>query len=110
MAMQSRAEIQSGICGFNTTVNVSCEDYKCAIDIESECPNVRKLAAELTELDAFGEISYRGGRPRTFELAEEHLQHTACPVSSGIIKAIEVASELAFPKDACIQLTKVEAT
>jgi hypothetical protein len=106
--MQARSEITSGICGFTTTVDVDCVDYKCTIDIESECPNVQKLAAELTEVDAFGEISYRGGRPRTFELAEEHLQHTACPVSSGIIKAIEVAAELAFPKDACITITRIE--
>jgi len=107
--MQARSEINSGICGFTTTVDVSCgDDYKCDIAIESECPNVKKLAAELTEVDAFGEISYRDGRPRTFELAEQHLQHTACPVASGIIKAIEVSAELAFPKDATIEVSKVE--
>lgn len=106
--MQSRSEITAGICGFATTVNVSCEEYKCTIDIDSECPNVQKLAGELTELDAFGEISYRGGRPRTFELAEKYLQHPACPVSNGIIKAIEVAAELAFPQDACIKVSRIE--
>ena len=107
--MQARSEINSGICGFTTTVDVSCgDDYKCDIAIESECPNVKKLAAELTEVDAFGEISYRDGRPRTFELAEQYLQHTACPVASGIIKAIEVSAELAFPKDATIEVSKVE--
>ncbi len=106
--MQARSEITAGICGFTTTVDVECVDYKCTIGIESECPNVQKLAAELTEVDAFGEISYRGGRPRTFELAEQHLQHTACPVASGIIKTIEVAAELAFPKDACITIARIE--
>jgi hypothetical protein len=106
--MESRSEISSGICGFTTTVDVSCTDYKCAIAITSDCPNVQKLAAELTDADAFAEISYRGGRPRSQELGEQYLQHTACPVPSGIIKAIEVAAELAFPKDATIQVARVE--
>jgi hypothetical protein len=106
--MESRSEISAGICGFETTVDVSCEDYKCTITIESDCPNVQKLAAELTEADAFTEITYRGGRPRTLELAEQHLQHPACAVPSGIIKAIEVAAELAFPKEVVIQPSRVE--
>jgi hypothetical protein len=106
--MQSRSEITAGICGFTTTVDVTCQDYKCTIAIQSDCPNAQKLAAELTEADAFHEISYRGGRPRTFELAERYLQHTACPVPSGIIKAIEVAAELAFGKDVEIRVGRVE--
>jgi hypothetical protein len=106
--MRSRSEITAGICGFSTTVDVTCEDYKCTIAIQSDCPNVQKLAAELTEADAFHEIGYRGGRPKTFELAEQHLQHAACPVPIGIIKAIEVAAELAFGKDVEIHVGRVE--
>jgi hypothetical protein len=106
--MQSRAEITAGICGFVTTVDVSCEEYKCTIAIQSDCPDVQKLAAELTEADAFHEISYRGGRPRTFELGERYLPHAACPVPVGIIKAIEVAAELAFDRDVLIRIGRVE--
>jgi hypothetical protein len=32
-------------------------------------------------------------------MAAKHCQHASCPVPSGIIKAIEVASGLALPKD-----------
>jgi hypothetical protein len=71
-------------------------------------PTSRKLAAELTEADAFHEISYRGGRPRTFELGERYLQHTACPVPIGIIKAIEVSAELAFDKDVQVHVSRLE--
>jgi hypothetical protein len=106
--MRSRSEITAGICGFTTTVDVTCEEYTCAIAIRSDCPNVQKLAAELTEADAFNEIGYRGGRPKTFELSERYLPHTACPVPIGIIKAIEVAAELAFDKDVQIHVSRLE--
>jgi hypothetical protein len=41
-------------------------------------------------------------------MAAKHCQHASCPVPSGIIKAIEVASGLALPKDASIQVSKVQ--
>jgi len=42
----------------------------------------------------------------TPRLAAEHLVHPACPVPSGILKAIEVESGLALPKDASIKPKK----
>jgi hypothetical protein len=39
-------------------------------------------------------------------MAAKHCKHAACPVPSGIIKAIEVASGLALPKDASITVTQ----
>ena len=68
------AEIDSGICGFCTTVRTSMEG--------------------------------RGEGPVTLRLAAEHLAHPACPVPSGILKAIEVESGLALPKDASIKPRK----
>jgi hypothetical protein len=34
--------------------------------------------------------------------------HSACPVPAGIIKAIEVASQLALPQDAIIKVSKID--
>jgi hypothetical protein len=82
------AEIESGICGFCTTVKTTAE------------------GRTLTEVDPYREISYRGEGPVTLKLAAEHLVHPACPVPSGILKAIEVAAGLALPKDASIKPSK----
>jgi hypothetical protein len=41
-------------------------------------------------------------------MAAKHCKHAACPVPSGIIKAVEVASGLALPKDASIQVSQEE--
>jgi len=54
------------------------------------------------------EISFRGEGPKTLRMAAKHCKHTACPVPAGIIKAIEVASGLALPKDASIQVSQEE--
>ncbi len=100
------AEIESGICGFCTTVRTKAEGRVVRVEFETSCQYVEQLAADLTEVDPFREISYRGEGPLTLRLAAEHLVHPACPVPSGIIKAIEVAASLALPKDASIKPAK----
>jgi len=100
------AEIESGICGFCTTVTTTNDGSSVRIEFETTCGYVRKLAEELTVVDPFREISYRGEGPLTLRLAAQHLVHPACPVPSGIIKAIEVEAGLALPKDACIRPTR----
>ena len=100
------AEIESGICGFCTTVKTTSEGRKVRVEFETECGYVEQLAEALTEVDPYKEISYRGEGPVTLRLAAEHLVHPACPVPSGIIKAIEVEAGLALPKDASIKPSK----
>ena len=100
------AEIESGICGFCTTVKTTTDGRKVRVEFETECGYVEQLAEALTEVDPYKEISYRGEGPVTLRLAAEHLVHPACPVPSGIIKAIEVEAGLALPKDASIRPKK----
>jgi hypothetical protein len=101
------AEIESGICGFCTTVRTTSEGGRTVrVEFETECGYVEQLAEALTEVDPYREISYRGEGPVTLKLAAEHLVHPACPVPSGIIKAIEVEAGLALPKDASIKPSK----
>ncbi len=102
----ARSTIDSGICGMSTTVTATSEGRSVRLEFETDCGYVQALAAELAEVDPFREISYRGEGPVTLRLAPKHLVHPACPVPSGIIKAIEVASGLALPKDAHISPAK----
>jgi hypothetical protein len=100
------AEIESGICGFCTTVKTTTEGRAVRVEFETDCGYVEQLAEVLTAVDPYREISYRGEGPVTLRLAAEHLVHPACPVPSGIIKAIEVEAGLALPKDASIRPKK----
>ena len=100
------ARIESGVCGMTTTVRTKAEGRTVHIEFESDCGYVQALAAKLSQVDPFREISYRGEGPVTLRLAAEHLVHPACPVPAGTIKAIEVAAGLALPKDAHIRVSQ----
>jgi hypothetical protein len=100
------AEINSGVCGFSATIKTEKDGRKVKLSIESDCKAIQSLAAELTEVDPFQEITFRGSGPRSLELGAKHCYHTACPVPVGIIKAVEIEAGLALPKDAVIKLSK----
>jgi len=103
----AKAEINAGICGFNTTVVATMNgDGFVHLDIQSECKAVCKLGEALQDVDPYREFSWRRSMPQTLDLAPKCLSHPACPVPSGIIKAIEVEAGLALPADVTIRISK----
>ena len=102
----AKAEVNSGICGFTTLVETNMEGDICQVKIQSDCEAIQKLAAELTQVDPFGEISYRRKMPQTFQAAFKFCSHAACPVPVGIIKAVEVEAGLALPADVSIKISR----
>jgi len=104
----AKAEVHAGICGFTTIVETTLEGDVCKISIQSECAALQKLAKELTEVNPYQEISWRRQTPRTIEMAAKYCTHAACPVPVGIIKAVEVESNLALPADVTIKVTRSE--
>jgi len=104
----AKAEICPGICGFKATVHTRMNGSECTVKIESECKAIQRLAAELTQVDPLREFILRGEGPLTLQLAAKYCNHAACPVPSGIIKAIEVEAGLALPADVTIKLSKSE--
>ena len=82
------------------------EGKVCKITISSTCQAIQNLAQELTEVNPLQEISCKRGIPQTLQMGQKHCYHAACPVPVGIIKAIEVAANLALPKDAVIKVSK----
>ena len=102
----SKAEINAGICGHFTTVVASMDGKVCKLSIVSDCQAIQNLGQELTEVNPLQEISCKRGIPQTLQMGQKHCYHAACPVPVGTIKAIEVAANLALPKDALIKVTK----
>ncbi len=105
----AKVEIDPGICGLPTTVRATLVDgaYNCQLHIDSECAAIRKMAADLEEVDAFQEIALRrGDGPLTLSKGREYCSHSACPVPVGIIKAVEVATGLALPSDVSMKISK----
>ncbi len=102
----SKTEINSGICGHITTVEATMEGKVCKLTITSDCQAIQELAQELTEVNPLMEISCKRATPQTLQMGLKHCYHAACPVPVGIIKAIEVAANLALPKDVLIKVSK----
>ncbi len=99
-------EIHAGICGFTTVVHAEMDGDECVLTINSDCPDITKMAGELTRVDPMREISWRGRPPQVMEAAPRYCPHAACPVPAGIIKAVEVAAGLALPADAAISVRR----
>lgn len=98
--------IDAGVCGYATTVRATRgAGYSVRLDIESECPHVRKIDADIDDVNALQQIGLRDGLPPVLQTAYRHCAHAACPVPSGLIKAIEVAAGLALAKDVSIRVS-----
>jgi len=102
----AKAEIFSGSCGFTTVVVATMNGRVCQLHIDSGCEDVKKLATELIEVEPYNEISFHKKMPHTLQLASKYCSHAACPVPTGIIKAVEVAAGLNLPVDVTIRLSK----
>ncbi len=103
----TRGEIKGGVCGFVTVVKAEkAETGKINLKITSACPNIKKVAEELTEIDPMEEIFKRAASTKVYEIMSKHSPHPSCIVGSGILKTIEVEAGLALPQDAHIKIEK----
>ena len=104
--MRGIVNVMSGICGMITEIRATSDDRSGMVQLEinTHCEGIQKLAGNLKVVNPMEEISFGGDGPKTLRMASKHCKHTACPVPAGIIKSIEVASGLALPKDARIEV------
>ena len=103
----AKCKINGGICGFVTIVKAeNADNEKVSLKITSDCPNIKKIAKELTEIDPYDEIFKRAISTKVYEIASKHSPHLSCVVPSGILKTIEVAAGLALPQKATIEVEK----
>jgi hypothetical protein len=104
-----RIFVEPGICGFACQVEAGRQDKQRAI-IEitgSECELIQKLAVSLKEV-TLNDIFTPHTRNPVFKAAELAGCHLTCAVPVAVLKAAEVALELALPQDACISFVQHE--
>jgi len=106
----TKVTVKPGICGLISRITVTKEkdsDYKVKIKIESASDNIKRLAEQLTEADARKEVLTNFSKSGIYQLGSDIGLHVACPVPSAIIKAIEVETGFALPKDVEMKIEKV---
>ncbi|MDP2917562.1 MAG: hypothetical protein Q8O16_06510 [Dehalococcoidia bacterium] len=102
----TRIIVDPGICGFKATVEVARQDrLKVKISIATECDMIKALGAELAELD-WREALGKPSESPVYKCAFRHIKHTACPLPSAVLKAVEVEVGAALPRDVVFHFEK----
>jgi len=98
--------IFAGVCGFETKVNAETNgEYQTKLQFDTNCPNVKKMAAALDTVNVMDEL-FRKGQSQIMVAAQQHLPHITCPVPIGALKALEASAGMALVKDVSITFTK----
>jgi len=102
----TKVTVTAGICGF--TVLITAEkhkDRKIYVTLDTECKMIRRMSSDISPIEIRSALAGQKNNP-VYMSAAKHIKHIACPVISGILKAIEVEAGLALPKDAHIVFPK----
>ncbi len=106
--MNCKADISAGVCGFKTAVSASSpDDQMVTLQIETDCPKIGAVAQSLggKEIDGYQEIQAGfGGVVMSAARANLSGCCAGCIVPAGIFKAVQVAAQVALPRDATVSL------
>ena len=107
--MSIRMVIDSGICGFQTSIQAASEDgqFVC-LQVTSSCEKVQGCGQAIMAqgaIDAYAEIG-SGADGVVLRTARQHLTGccAGCVVPVGLFKAVQVAGGVALPRDVTIQM------
>ncbi len=104
----TKLTVDAGICGFVTTVEVErINKQKVKVVINSECESVAKLGESLTEIDRWA-VFKQAQDCEVSQVASNCHLHITCPVPIAVLKAIEVETGLALPRDVVIRFKPTE--
>ena len=98
--------VNAGACGFTVTITAEKDAVKkIRISLDTECEMVKKMQEDISFRDMRAVFTGHLNNP-VYRSAAKYLKHVACPVISGILKAVEVEAGLALPKDVRIVFSK----
>jgi hypothetical protein len=98
----TRVSVDTGICGFKATIEVSkLSAERVRVNINSDCEMVSKLGEQLRDVEWLNALELPDN-PLLCKCAHRYINHVACPVPIAILKAIEAEVGLALAKDVVI--------
>ena len=98
------AVVDAGICGFTCRIRAWKIDQRTVgLEIsESECQQIQDYSELIRQL-TLNEVFVPATRNPVYLAAEQSGCHASCPVPVAVLKAAEVAMEMALPRDASIR-------
>jgi len=104
----TRVTVQPGICGFSVLVSITRDkDRNLHVTLDTECDMVKKMAEDISFLEFRAPFATILHNP-VYRSASKNLKHAACPVPSGILKAIEVELGVCLPRPVSITFEEKE--
>jgi hypothetical protein len=108
-ACRVSVHVQPGACGFTCTIQAKQSGRRAvAVTVSgSQCKQIQKLSGRVTALalkDLFTPLT----RNPVYASAEQCGCHASCAVPAAILKAAEVALEMAVPRDVQFHITCVK--
>ena len=102
--MKASSTINAGACGFNTKAVADFDEKNgiCKLQIDTNCPHFAKVAEILNSSELRPAEEFAWDTSKVHKTMRENCSHTACPVPSGILKAVQVACGKKPPVDASI--------
>ena len=107
MTQTIRVEAEPGICGFPCVIEARKKGPR-AVSLKitgSECEHIKRLSENVVEMglrDLFKPIT----KNPVYVSAQQAGCHSSCPVPAAVLKAVEVAMDMALPKDVYIKFKK----
>ena len=111
--MTTRVEVFAGVCGHSAMIEVfRVDEAHVQVVITSACEQITDMNPDLVRVQWKGrghEVFKRMTESAVYQSAGRHIRHTACPIPTAILKAIEVEVGVALPKDVTITFSSAAA-
>jgi hypothetical protein len=110
--MKIRTQIDPGICNFDTVVTAETEDSRnVSFTFVSDCETIKEFGKQIDDISPVDAIKTLGPEENPILLSARKLLQTkgccdACVVPAGTVKIMQVAANLALPKDVSLTITK----
>jgi len=107
-SVQIKAKVEPGVCGFVADIEAEVRDYQfVTLKVNSARENIIKIAGLLKEFDVYNEIK-DGFNGEFYKIIQENLKGccSGCAVQIGMFKSMQVAVNVALPRDVSIKIEK----
>lgn len=97
--------VDAGVCKMKTIITAKANEMGMVdLEIKSDCPNILRMTWNMESFSPYSEVEAEFYKSEVYKLAQETpIPHTACPVPSAMVKAIEVAGDLGLKRDVSIR-------
>jgi hypothetical protein len=93
MGMKGITTVKAGVCGKTTVASAEFDEKSglCTLHIITDCPHFQKVADKLEGRAVKPAEEFAWETSTIHAAMRANCSHTACPVPSGMLKAVQVA-------------------